>query len=393
MRVIICTPLIPAYRLPLFERLGALPDVELTVYAGESQGSLRAFHRGKSFQVVVAPVRHWPFGFRAQFGQLTALTRRKVDLLILPWDVHFMTVFPSVALAHLIGIPVVLWGHGYSLNPHPFTDAVRNLCGRSADGVLLYTRSVAAQLVKDIGFSGERVFVAQNAIDQAPIQSARQHWMRFEHELADFQKAQGIHPAKTILFISRLEIENRIDMLLQATAALSIDYPDLKTVIVGDGSQRTELENMSRSLGIERHVIFAGAIYDEMLLAPWMMSATLFCYPVNVGLSLLHAFGYGLPAVTSDDRRLQNPEIEAFVPDGNGLEYGDGDLKDMVHQCARILGDSELRALLSASAYQTAVKRYSLDEMVDGFQQVFNWAARPDRAKQAGIKDDTASRL
>jgi glycosyltransferase involved in cell wall biosynthesis len=387
MRVLICQPLIPAYRLPLYERLGTLPGIELTVYAGGSQGSLRAFHQGHSFNVKTAPVRHWRLGFRVQFAQLTAATRRKVDLIILPWDVHFLTVFPSVALAHLTGVPVVLWGHGYSLDPHPLTDAVRNSCGKMADGVLLYTQSVASQLIKDYGFRSERVFVAQNAIDQAPIHAARQRWSRCEQELADFQVAHGIDPTKTLLFISRLEKTNRVDMLLHATAVLKNDFPSIKTLIVGEGSQRAQLQDLSRSLGIERHVIFTGAIYDEMQVAPWMMSATLFCYPVNVGLSLLHAFGYGLPAVTSDDRRAQNPEIEAFVPNENGLEFRKGEITHLVEQCARILGNSELRSVLSASAIRTARQRYSLDQMVAGFQRVFSWAARPDRAKKAQIDE------
>src|SRR5208282_324450 len=208
----------------------------------------------------------------------------------------------------------ILWGHGYSLHPHPITDAARNLCGKWANGVLLYTRSIAAQLVEEFGFSGKRVFVAQNALDQTPIQTARQHWLERPQELADFQRSRGLDPTQTILFVSRLEAGNRIDLLLQATHALSHDYPGLKTVVVGDGSQRAQLEGLARSLGIEGRIIFAGAIYEESRLAPWMLSAALFCYPTNIGLSLLHAFGYGLPAVTSDNRRAQNPEIEALVP-------------------------------------------------------------------------------
>ncbi len=383
MRVAICQPLVPAYRLPLFERLGALPGIELTVYAGDSEGSLQAFHRGTSFKFISAPVHHWAFGFRAQYAQVTALTRHKTDLLILPWDVHYLTLIASLVLARSAGIPTILWGHGYSLHPHPITDAARNLCGKWANGVLLYTRSIAAQLVEEFGFSGKRVFVAQNALDQTPIQTARQHWLERPQELADFQRSHGLDPAQTILFVSRLEAGNRVDLLLQATQALSHDYPCLKTVVVGDGSQRAQLEGLARSLGIEGRIIFAGAIYEESRLAPWMLSAALFCYPTNIGLSLLHAFGYGLPAVTSDNRRAQNPEIEALVPGVNGLEYKGGDLNDMVHSCARILGDADLRQRLSASALQTAVKRYSLDQMVDGFQQVFNWARRPVQPREA----------
>jgi glycosyltransferase involved in cell wall biosynthesis len=374
MRVAICQPLIPAYRLPLFERLGALPNIELTVYAGGNEGSLKAFHNGASFRVVPAPVHHWAFGLRGQFAQVTALRRRKFDLLIAPWDIHFLTLAPAVALARSIGIPIVLWGHGYSLRPHPLTDAARNFCGKLANAVLVYSGTIAEQLIEERRFSSDRVFIAANALDQSPIQAARHDWLNRPWDLADFQRTHGLDAAQTIIFISRLEPANRIDLLLKATAALSQQRPGLKTVIIGDGSHRSQLERQAHSLGIEGGVIFAGAIYDESSLAPWMLSGTLFCYPTNVGLSLLHAFGYGLPAVTSSNIRAQNPEIEALVPDENGLQYRDGDLDDMVGQCGRILGDADLRKRLSVGALQTALDRYSMPRMVDGFNRVFRWA-------------------
>jgi glycosyltransferase involved in cell wall biosynthesis len=376
MRVAICQPLVPAYRLPLFERLGALPDIELTVFAGGTEGSLKGFHSANSFQFISAPVHHCVGGLRAQFAQITAPARR-FDVLIAPWDVHYLTLMPSVAMARAFGVPVVLWGHGYSQRPHPLTDAARNLCGKFADAVLLYTRSIATQLIEKRRFSEDRVFVAQNALDQSPIQIARQYWRNRPQLLAEFQRGHGLDPTKTIIFISRLEAGNRIDLLLQATQQLSQSHQNLKTVIIGDGSQRERLIQLTRSLGIEGKVVFTGAIYDESTLAPWMLSGTLFCYPVNVGLSLLHAFGYGLPAVTSDNRRAQNPEIEALIAEDNGLQYRDGDLQDMVRQCARILGDADLGARLSQSALNTALVRYSMDHMVDGFKQLFHWASGP----------------
>jgi glycosyltransferase involved in cell wall biosynthesis len=387
MRVAICQPLIPAYRLPLYERLGALPDIELTVYAGASIGSLKAFHDGTSFKVVSAPVRKLGFDLRAQVAQLSVLTRRRFDLLIAPWDIHFLTIFPCVALARAIGVPVILWGHGYSLRPQHLTDVARNVCGKMADGVLLYSRSVAARLIDEWRFSSERVFVAPNALDQTPIQDARQYWRARPQSLKDFQCLHDLDPAQTIIFVSRLEAENRIELLLRATELLSHGHARLKTIIIGDGADRERLVQLARALGIERKVIFTGAIYDEPALAPWMLSGALFCYPTNVGLSLLHAFGYGLPAVISDNTQAQNPEVEAMVPDGNGLRYRDGDLHDMARQCARIMGDAALRVRLAETALKTVLERYSMDQMIDGFEQVFRWARcgdfpgdRPERA-------------
>jgi glycosyltransferase involved in cell wall biosynthesis len=377
MRVTICQPLIPAYRLPLYERLGALPDIDLTVYAGGSEGSLKGFHSGISYQAVSAPVHRWAGGLRVQ---IAALRPRGSDLLILPWDIHYLTLFPAVALARAMGVPVVLWGHGYSRRPHPLTDGVRNLCGKFADGVLLYSRSVAARLITEHGFSGDRVFIAPNALDQSPIQAAKQSWLSRPQALADFQRTHGIEPAQTIVFISRLEADNRIDVLLRATEMLSHTHPRLKTAVIGDGTDRKRLGELACALGIEDRVIFTGAIYEEAKLAPWMISGSLFCYPTNVGLSLLHALGYGLPAVTSDNIQAQCPEIEALIPDFNGLQYRDGDLHDLVRQCAVILGDRALQSRLSESASKTAVERYSMDQMVAGFERVFLWA----NGKRAG---------
>jgi glycosyltransferase involved in cell wall biosynthesis len=375
MRVAICQPLIPAYRLPLFERIGALPNIELTIYAGGSDGSLKGFQAGTSFHVVSAPVHRWVGGLGAQFAQVTALWRGGFDLMIAPWDIHYLTLAPAVALARSSDVPIVLWGHGYSQRPHRLTDAARNLCGRLADGVLLYSRSVAATLIAERRFSIDRVFVAPNALDQSPIQAAKQSWLKRPQALADFQRMHGIDPAQTIVFISRLEASNRTEVLLQATEALSREHPSLKTVIIGDGSQRERLGQLAGSLGIHDRVIFAGAIYEEAMLAPWMLSGSLFCYPTNVGLSLLHAFGYGLPSVTSDNIRAHNPEIEALIPEVNGLGYRDGDLHDLVRQCARILDDPTLRLRLSEAATKTALEQYSMDQMVEGFSQVFHWAS------------------
>jgi hypothetical protein len=67
-------------------------------------------------------------------------------------------------------------------------------------------------------------------------------------------------------------------------------------VFVGDGPTRPDLERLVDELGQREAVTFAGSIYDETQLAPWMLSATLMCYPFSAGLSLLHSFGYGLVA-------------------------------------------------------------------------------------------------
>ncbi|MGH8605676.1 MAG: glycosyltransferase, partial [Gammaproteobacteria bacterium] len=146
---------------------------------------------------------------------------------------------------------------------------------------------------------------------------------------------------------------------------------EVKLVIVGDGREKAYLETLARELGEGNSVIFTGAIYDEQQLAPWMLSACLFCYPANMGLSLMHAFGYGLPVVTSNNVAQHNPEIEAFVHGVNGLFYAQGDVNDMSDKWLRIMNEETLRRNLSARALYQVEHQYTLDKMVQGFREVF----------------------
>src|SRR5215469_148525 len=99
MRVVICQPMVPAYRVPLFERLGSLPGVELTIYAGGDEGSLRAATSvANLYEFRPAPVRLLPLGLRFQPATLGVVQQRP-DLIIAQWDIRYLNTLPLVAAA------------------------------------------------------------------------------------------------------------------------------------------------------------------------------------------------------------------------------------------------------------------------------------------------------
>jgi len=371
LRVAICQPVLPRYRLPLFELLGAQPEIELTVYAGQSEGSLESVFQGEHFRALAAPVKTIRtlrgYELRWQSMRWEAVNSRRYDVVYLSWDMHYIDLPRHLRAAREQDIPIILWGHGYSRWRRGFNDSLRNRFGRRADAVLLYTRTIAEKLINEAGYSRSQVFVAQNALDQRPIQAARQAWLNDPDGLKEFQRQHVLNPAATIVFVSRLEPANRTDLIIKALPALRKMHPYAKVVIVGNGSDRNRLEHITEQLGQSKHVIFTGAIHDENQLAPWMLSSTAFCYPDNVGLSMLHAFGYGVPAVISNKTEAQNPEVEALQDKVNGLLYHHLDVHDMVEKLLLLLDDSSLRARLSAAALQTVLEKYTLENMVQGF--------------------------
>ena len=83
----------------------------------------------------------------------------------------------------------------------------------------------------------------------------------------------------------------------------------------------------------------------------------------------MHAFGYGLPVITSDDIPSHNPEINAIVDGENGMLYREGDPASLAESILKLVQDPELHSRMSAAA-QDSVRGehgWTIQNMVNGF--------------------------
>jgi glycosyltransferase involved in cell wall biosynthesis len=111
--------------------------------------------------------------------------------------------------------------------------------------------------------------------------------------------------ARYVLSCSRLERIKGIDILLRAFAR--IDERDLKLVLISDGSQRSYLEALAKSLGIDGRTIFRGYV-DEIAKARFFQHASAICVNLThpeLTQSLLEAVYSGTPVISCYD-----PEVE-----------------------------------------------------------------------------------
>jgi glycosyltransferase involved in cell wall biosynthesis len=368
IRVGVVQIIIPHYRVPLFDRIGRTSGIELTVWSDSRPraGSLQAAPPTTAFRMEAAPAR-FVGPFLWQPGMMEA-ARSGVEVLVLPWNARAVHLRRALRCARRAGVRTILWGHGTSKRENTLRRWLRRRLLRDADGVLLYGDHAARRLIQD-GWPPEHVFVAHNAIDQQPILQARSSWRQRPAELLEFQRQAGLVDRQVIIFISRLEPENRLHLLLEALVMVRRSCPQAMAVIIGEGPDRAALERLSQSLRLEDALIFTGAVYEEMRIAPWALSARLCAYPVNIGLSLLHAFGYGLPVITSNRLSAQNPEIEALRDGVNGLLYEHGSAADLAARITALLRDEARRSAMSQAALDTVSgpQGYTLERMVEEF--------------------------
>lgn len=367
IRLVIQQPSLAKYRVPVFRELAQRQGIRLRIIHSARNGIPNVAADG--FNATEIPMRQLRFLGQPIYWhspQWTLADRHHADVLILTWDLHYASLIPALLRARANGIPTILWGHGYSKTDSLWRSGPRRWVAKLATALLFYNQTAADAYIR-AGFDPQRIFVALNSLDQTPIQQARQDWLDRPEELARFRREQRLKTGPRLLFVSRLGPERRVDLLLEAMAQLAPDWPELQLILIGKGEHQSVLQQQADALGLGGRVRFVGAIYKEMALAPWFLSADCFVFPAFMGLSLQHAFGYGLPVITSDHLNGHGPEIEALRHGENGLLYADGDPKALAASIRQLLENPELRNKMAAEALRTATQEFTLTNMVDGF--------------------------
>ena len=129
--------------------------------------------------------------------------------------------------------------------------------------------------------------------------------------------------ARTFVTIGRLA-ESRHTLVLPALKALTDEGVPLLWVVIGGGPHATVLAAEVEALKLQDAVWFAGPQFEESRIAYYMTRGEFFLYDHDIGLSLNHAFGYGLPVITHDDDRRHGPEMTIFREGVNGITYERG---------------------------------------------------------------------
>lgn len=300
-------------------------------------------------------------------AQLDYARRRQTDVLIMTWNSRCLSLMPALRRARREGVKTILFGHGFSRFEKGYTRRLRNAIARRADALLTYNHSARERLIGE-GFDPQRVFVAQNCLDQSEIERAKQDWLSRPDDLKAFQLKHGLGDGPKLLFVSRITVKTRLDLLIRAAEILRRDHPGLQVNIIG-GGDASGLKQLVSDLRLEGVVRFVGAVYGEAELAPWFLSSDLFVYPSAIGLSIFHAFGYGLPVVTDDDLANHNPEIEAMRHDGNGMMYRSNDVESMAMTIRTAMASRERLMSLRAGAIKTVTDNYNLSQLIAGYRE------------------------
>jgi glycosyltransferase involved in cell wall biosynthesis len=207
----------------------------------------------------------------------------------------------------------------------------RALCSR-ADGVIVPSRSVSADLSARLGYPRSRLTVIPNGVEPAPTGQPR---------------------GSLIGTLSVLEPFKGLDVFLRAAALLSARHPDWRYAMFGSGSQRDDLDRLAQSLEIGPRLHKPGFVAGPRALgrlAVYVLSS----YWENAPMALLEAMAAGVPVVASAVDGV--PEI---VDDSCAQLVRAGDPAALAAAIERVRCDRALRDAQVAAARRRVQERFT----------------------------------
>jgi len=172
--------------------------------------------------------------------------------------------------------------------------------------------------------------------------------------------------ALSLLFVGRLCRPKGTFELLNAYARAGLPT-GTQLRIVGDGPARSELEALSRSLGITDRVEFIGAVASIGPILEQSHALVLPSYSEGVPRAVMEAFAAGVPVIGT-----AIPGIEQLVHDGTtGLLVPVADVPSLQRALERLAGDPRLAERMAGNARRLVVEKFSARRMAREFEREY----------------------
>lgn len=298
----------------------------------------------------------------------------------------------GVRAARMAGVPVVVHTEHGRPDPVPLINRViDNRASRLTDAVIAVSEALGEVLRQQVVHHPTRVRVIVNGVDTDRLRP---------HSLPSSVRAQIGVPddAPVIGSVGRLEPIKNYALAIRALAGLPGPFAAGRApylILVGDGSERRELELLASGLGVAERVRFLGWRDDAEQLYHAFDIFTMTSRSEGTSISLLEAMAAGTCPIVTDvggNRAVLGPALDSLlVPDNSEAA--------LTRAWRFHLENPDITAALAQQARLRVEKSFSLARMAEQHATLYRelLGARPQpnlnrpQAGTAGTSELTAS--
>lgn len=218
-----------------------------------------------------------------------------------------------------------------------------------ADAAFSCSKAVLNFYTERVWYPKDKLYLVYNSIDpqqfvQLPDRATVRSRLGLDHEHLILTTVASLTPQKGHI------------NLLQSFRNIVAIYPNTRLVLVGEGPLRCELQEVVRSLGLERWVYWFG----ERLDVPEILQASdIFILPSlweGLPMVLVEASFVGLPVVASNVGGI--PEV--IEDGGSGFLVPPGDIDSLTWACIRLIENPELRRKMGERGKTIAYSKFNI---------------------------------
>lgn len=220
-----------------------------------------------------------PFIF---FKSLNLIKQKKINVIHCQ---GFLSSFLGFWLSALTGVPYITTVQRLEGKKNH----LKNFIYRKA-AVCIGASLAIKGYFKDVG--AKNIEVIPNGIDLARFEGLDRQRSRQKLRLGD---------EFVVMTVARLESVKGIDLLIEAMGKGGLPEVNCRLVIIGDGSERKNLEDLAKRLNLKGRVRFLGQISNEEI-PEYLVAADCFVLPSReegFGIALLEARAAGLPVIAT----------------------------------------------------------------------------------------------
>jgi len=334
--IVIIQPILTSYRKKLFDELTDSFN-KVDIYSIQNVGNgFKSDIEGK-FKTIHTQVIGSRTKVYYQKGIILAILKNKPTAIFVTADFRAVHYFLILLVAKILKIPIFSHGQGLYNKPNP--SLIHRLLFNYTIGLsssyVCYTDSVYRSLIS-IGINRAKLSVMDNTIvNEFPLKPSDKSTI-----------------TDRLLYIGRLRESSNLELLFEALKILKSKSHNVGLDIIGDGIQRSMLEDLSQTLNLD--ICFHGAIYDDEKITELSQNSTIGVYPGDAGLSLVHYMSLSLVPIVHDNLTKHMGPEPSYIKHGiNGLTFERNDAKSLAKTIETLLGNESMIKKLSRSAFDT----------------------------------------
>jgi glycosyltransferase involved in cell wall biosynthesis len=247
--------------------------------------------------------------------------------------------------------PLVHWGH---LNAMKVLD-------RWTDKVVAVSNAVKKFMVEAQLTKPNKVVMIYNGINPKSVKVS-------DAEISSFREKFNLTKSDIVIgTVGSFNPAKDTSTLIHAFDKIASKWPKAKLVLIGSGPLKNDLVKLTKKLGLESKVVFAGSIEN---ILPAMKTFSLFVLPSlseAFGITLLEAMKAEVPIVASKVGGI--PEI--ITNKLNGILVEPKQPKKLAAAILNLINDKRLQRKLVGN-YPATLKKFSADSMVKQIEVVYS---------------------